>query len=165
MKFLLFNLTVGAALVYLLGLGTLPETLRDHRAEPAAVVPPAVVAAPAPKIRQVAATRDLDPVPTPEPAPKAEPETTAKPKPAPSKRNTEVAPPPLPEAVEVAKLEPKPAPKPAPVSPAPAPAAPAAPEAEATAEPQPLPSAAERNKALRDLVLDMERMVADKLMR
>lgn len=168
MKFLLFNVTVGVALAYLLGFGPieglLPQAEASRQTATEKIAAPAPK--PAPKPEPAAAVVDPAPDPVVEPVPTRNvPTRNVRKASAPS------SPPPLPEAVEVAKVEPKPAPKPAPVPEA---ASGIAPEIADTAieatEPQSTfpgsnESAAERNRSLRDLVLDMERMVADKLMR
>jgi len=117
MRYILFNLAVGAALIYLFNGGQLPAM--DWKAGIAQLKAEVTQKemAPAPVGNQLAAAgqshgRDVIEPPKPAPKPKPQPKTT--PKPSTGSTKTKAAPqlPPMPQARQVAKRpEPKPAPK------------------------------------------------------
>lgn len=113
MRYILFNLAVGAALIYLFNGGQLPAMdwkagIAQLKAEVTANDP-----APVPAPKQLAAagqSHGRDVIEAPKPAPKPQP----KPEPSTGSTKSKAAPqlPPMPEAQQVAKRpEPKPAPK------------------------------------------------------
>ncbi|GAB6052784.1 hypothetical protein JCM17960_16040 [Magnetospira thiophila] len=139
MKFLMFNLVVGGALVYLMVFGGptgLPLTREMFPDRP----------------QKIVAQQIEVPAPTPEPQPA--PQVAALP-PAPVVPAVQ-APPPLPEPIPVVTRTVQPAPKGD--SPGHAPVAVSEPEVPKT-------DPTERRRALQDLVSDMERLYAEKMTR